>query len=431
MPAQVATTFWTDVLDRLRSEAPGLFRDWFYDLAAGDLEHGVLEIRPRNRQQAAYLTTNCIPRLAEIAQLATGRLVTVRVLEPIGAATVEPAPEIEFALEPDFTFSRFYGCPENQLALGAASAVAHSPGGPHNPLLIIGPGGTGKTHLLQSIAHMVADTCASTPVAWRYRTVEAFVAEYMQAAEEGWDERFQDGYESLDLLLLDDVEHLAGRERSQEALFHIIVSLLDGGRQIVLACSIPPQEIAGLAPRLASRFACGLVAPLDTLCLESRVSMLRKLSADRGLGLTDGAAAVIAERTLAPGELVSAINRVIAASVVRGGPIEAEFARQVLDARPGIAVEVLLRAAAARLDVPGENLTQKRQPRSRKTARELAMHLVKRHTALSLPETASLFEIPTAELVDTLRRVGDEVSRDSKLAALLDEIAVEAKNADS
>lgn len=427
MPVQVAATLWSDVLDHLRSSSSPVFRDWFYDLVAGDLEHGRLDIQPLNRHQAEYLKGNCIGPLSEAAQLVTGRLVTVRVLEPDATAAPQSQHPPESVFDPGFTFRRFYGCPENQLALGAALAVSESPGGPHNPLLIIGPRGAGKSHLLQAIGQRAA--LDDQRFNFRYRTAAAFVAEYMAALEIGAEDRFRDEYVRLDGLLLDDVEDLSGRELSQEALFHIFVSLLDSGRQIVLAASGVPQEIAELAPRLASRFSSGLVAPLETLCLESRLTLLRKLSADRGLPLDEGAVAIVAKRTETPGELVSALQAMIAAGAIHGGPIAADFARRVLDERPGLPVEALLHIASSRLSLAGESLTNKRKSRALRTARELAMHLVQRHTALSLPEIAALFDITAAELVDVLRRVSDEVSRDVKLRELLDEIVAEAKNA--
>ena len=428
--SQTATaTIWSDVLDRFRSAQPHLFRGWFYQLAAKGLEHGVLTIAPQNRHQGEYLTSSCAGALADAAQSVTGRFITVRIAEPpanepANGNSIKQEPEAD---QPAPTFATFAAGPENQLAYSAVMAVAEQPGTAHNPLLIIGPNGVGKTHLLSALCSSLRDRRPTARC--RYITGHRFGIDFMEAAELDRADGFRSDYSALDLLAIDDLQRVAHRDRSQEELFHVYQAIVEAGRQVVATADRPLPEIEGLAPRLASRFGSGLVACVEAPGRESRVQIVRSIAARMGVTLALPVGEAIASSCETGGEMDAALQRIVAAAASRGCEITDALARQVLHAAPQLPADAVLRVVSSRLGLSNVDLRQRRQSRAAKYAREIAMHQVRELTGMDLPTMARFFDVPTAEFLDTARRVAAEVEHDGKLAGLLDEIAREAKNA--
>lgn len=259
-----ATMLWDDLTGHVRVSRPDLVRGWFSDLQLTDVDAGVLVVRTRNDAQARYLEEHCRSAFVTAAQAATGRLVSVA-FEP--APAEEPAasdsglPVISdgvIPLNPDYTFDNFVTGPCNRLAHAAATAVAGDPGRAYNPFFIHGPVGLGKTHLLQSICHAARER--NPRIRYHYISCETFINDFIEAVECGALHQFRYRYRHVDLLVIDDIQFLAERERSQEEFFHTFNTLYQSQRQIVLSADCPPADIPSLEERLVSRFNSGLVA---------------------------------------------------------------------------------------------------------------------------------------------------------------------------
>ncbi len=314
---------WSDVLDRLQREYPQVVRGWFPRLRPRQLHGGVLTLDVENEAQAAYLDAHCRDALTAAAQQASGRLLSfafaastsIQALEPdsaaIGAGTV--------ALDPWSTFGAFAEGPCNRLAAAAANAFAAQPDPSFRLLYLHGPSGTGKTHLLQAICHSMA---ASPRLRWRYVAAEAFCREWIEALETGHERRFRGIYRELDCLVVDDLNTLANRDRSQEEFFHTLNALQNLQARIAVSATTPPAELSGVAPRLRDRLAAGFVAPLEPPCRETRAAIVRSLARSRCIEIAESAAAVLAGPDgLSGSDLAAALTWLDAQSATSGGRI--------------------------------------------------------------------------------------------------------------
>jgi chromosomal replication initiator protein len=309
---------------------------------------------------------------------------------PPGAVLTRPRAPLS---NPKLTFDQFVIGDCNRLAHAAALTVAEMPAQAYNPLFICGPPGVGKTHLLSSIAGLLSTHSPGLSV--RCTTGEAFTNEFLDALGGGYTERFKARFRHIDVLLLDDVQFLERKTKTEEEFFHTFNALYDDGRQIVLTSDRPPSDLQALEDRLRERFEAGLVADVKPPDLVTRLTILRKRAQHDDIELVDPSALeVIAERiTLNVRTLEGALIRVVAYSSLTGRPLTAALAHEVLDslypaprpsARAGSISEI--QAAACRhfevtLD---ELLSSARTPRVA-WPRQVAMYLARELTGKSLP----------------------------------------------
>ncbi len=431
-----ANTLWSEVLARVRKDNGELVRAWFSELHAGRLDGGILEVMTSNEAQSQYLTRECSRVLGAAAQKFTGRLVSVvfRVDDDRGHAEASaPGSTDETAssaarLNDRFTFDRFVADPGNKLAQAAAMAVAASPGDSYNPLFIFGPAGVGKTHLLQAVCRATREHNPE----WRslYTNCSRLVARVIEALDDGTLHRLHADFSRLDLLAVDDVHLLAGRDRSQEEFFHVFETLHKAQRQILLAADQPPVEIVGLEQRLASRFGSGLVVGLDPPGLEARMAILLADAKHRSLELPDDVARFIAECHTTTGQsLIAALEKVSALSGAQEAAIDLNLAERALSA-PRVAVPTILKAVSRRFGIKKADVLGDGRSRKVIQGRDLCLHLARQLTVLSLEEIGTRFGGRDRLAVLTAsHRVSAQATDDPKLANLLDEIASEAKNA--
>src|SRR5215470_1782732 len=342
----------------------GLVRGWFGELRLGGLESGELVIHAASREQATYLERYCRPAFVEGAQAATGRLVSVRFAYrnggggPTDGLAESNAPPLR--LSPAYTFDGFVVGPGNRMAHAAAVAVSAEPGRVYNPLFVYGGSGVGKTHLIQAICHRVLDQSPGLRAA--YLSCEAFASDYIEAVATDAVPRFQERYRLVDLLVVDDVQLLASRERSQEEFFHTFNALHQEQRQIVLAADRHPEAMEGLQERLASRFKWGLVVEIDPACLETRAAVVRKKAGQRGIEMPDNVVMQIASEV--PGsvrELEGALAKIQNHAQGCGHPITVELARAALGTAASgpervVRLEAIVRAVALRYGVRRKDL---------------------------------------------------------------------------
>lgn len=298
-------------------------------------------------------------------------------------------------LNPAFLFETFVEGKSNQLALAASVRTSEKPGSDYNPLFIYGGVGLGKTHLMHAIGHAILTIKPTANVAYLHS--ERFVADMVRALQHNAINEFKRYYRSLDVLLIDDIQFFAGKERSQEEFFHTFNSLLEGQHQIVLTCDRYPKEVSGLEERLKSRFGWGLPVSIEPPELETRVAIINKKAEHVNVFLPDEVAFFIAKRFRSNvRELEGALNRVIANSNLTGNPITLDFTQQALKdllllQDKQITIENIQKTTAEYYKIRVADLLSKRRSRSVARPRQVAMALAKELTSHSLPEIGDAF----------------------------------------
>jgi chromosomal replication initiator protein len=305
------------------------------------------------------------------------------------------APE-SATLNPRYTFDTFVAGPSNQLAFAASQAAASSYPPKYNPVFICGGVGLGKTHLLHSIGHQQLLNRPGARIV--YISSERFMNEYVQSIRAGKMHEFRRNYrEGIDVLLVDDVQFLAGKESTQDEFFHTFNALHENHKQIVLTADRKPHEISDIADRLRTRFAWGLLADIEPPELEVRIAILRKKAAVEGLALPDDVALYIATAIKSNvRELEGALIRLAAYASLSKRHINLEFAQETLGAsitrpREVITVEAIIKAVASYYGLKPTEIKSDRRHKSLANPRAIAMYLSRNHTKDSYPDLARAF----------------------------------------
>ena len=300
------------------------------------------------------------------------------------------------AANPRYTFDAFVTGTSNRFAHAAALAVAETPARSYNPLFIYGDAGLGKTHLLQAIAHYVGENYPSYAV--RYVSTEHFLNQFVDAIRTGEMADFKKRYREIDVLLLDDIQFVEGKEGLQEEFFHTFNSLHQANRQIVLSSDRPPDAISTLEDRLRSRFRMGLITEIHPPELETRLAILRKKAERESAPVPDDVLEFIAtDITNNIRELEGALIRVCAFASLTGETLSLELAERVLadllrDSQPGpITPELILEKTVEMFGFTIEEITGKSRRRPLVTARQISMYVFRELTDLSYPAIAREF----------------------------------------
>ncbi len=402
----VTETVWADILAQLRIRHPDLVRGWFSQLVPLRLDQGVLEISAINASQQAYLTENCLRPFVEAAQAATARLVTVRFMVPPEQEPERRPPETVITLPPEqdpdqvplnprHVFDEFVVGPCNRLAHAACVAVSEAAGKAYNPLFVHGCAGMGKTHLLQATCHRIQELQPQAKVL--YLTCEAFMNHFIQAVERGAMHTFRYRYRHVDVLVIDDIQFLAARERGQEEFFHTFNTLYQLQKQIILSSDSPPSEIPSLEERLVSRFTWGLVARLDLPCFDTRLAIIHKKSKALGLDLPDEVSHFIAGRMASnTRELEGAILTIHALTSQINCPIDLNIVRQALGDQDAarhapVTIANILEAVTNHFSVRLADIQSRKRSKSIALPRQVCMYLARTMTDHSLEEIGGYF----------------------------------------
>ena len=297
-----------------------------------------------------------------------------------------------------YTFATFVVASCNRFAHAAAQAVAEAPGQTYNPLYLYGGVGLGKTHLIQALGHAIKHTNPKLQVA--YLSLERFMNELINAIRYGYDKTqvFRERYRSIDVLLIDDVQFIAGKERTQEEFFHTFNALYDGQKQIVLTSDCPPREIPEIEERLHSRFEWGLIADIEPPDLETKVAILRRKAELQSVDLPDDLALFLAGNSKHNiRELEGSLVRVLAMASLRGLPVSKALAQEAMRSvsRSGeenpISIARIQKAVADYYKISVDNLRSRSNVRTVLVPRQVAMYLCKQLTKKSYPEIARQF----------------------------------------
>jgi chromosomal replication initiator protein len=410
-----ADRVWDTALGQLQMQVtrPN-FDTWLKDTVGLGTENGSFIIGTPNDFVSEWLSAKMGPVIAKTVGGILGREVSLRfrVIAPVangnGAAHHAEAPPLNGAvhapavtsapvgrkkLNAKLTFDRFVVGDSNRLAAAAASAVAEQPGHVYNPLFIYGGPGLGKTHLLQAIAHRSSKAGHRT----LYTTCEQFTNDFVNAISQGRQDEFRRKYRSLDLLLIDDVQFLVGKDRTQEEFFHTFNDLHDEGAQIVLSSDSQPKTISGLERRLCSRFQSGLIADVQPPDEETRLAILQFKASEQHVQLSPDVAQLLSDRAQDNvRELEGFLNRVAAYASLTRRPITVEVAAMAMnalttpdtDAQPS--AEAFIEGAARYFGVPISAITGPSRAKPVAEARHFTMYLLREIAQLPLKQIGRL-----------------------------------------
>ncbi len=408
----VATPLWKACQDRLEHElSERQLSTWIRPLHAQE-QHGVLRLLAPNRFVLDWVKKHHLAQIeAVLARLRPEQPPTVLLeigssgappapretsVEPSTAESAAPADLLKSgALNPDFTFETFIEGNSNQIARAACLQVAGNPGKAYNPLFIYGGTGLGKTHLIHAVGNMLRERNPQAQVV--YQNCEYFVADMIRSLQHNAMNEFKRRYRSLDALLIDDVQFLAGKERSQEEFFYTFNSLLESRQQVILTCDRYPKEVEGLEDRLKSRFGSGLTVAVEPPELETRVAILKRKAEQAEIALPDEVAFFIAQRIRSNvRELEGALRRVYANAQFTGRAITISYVKEILYdllslQEKLVTIENIQKTVADYYKIPVDELLSNSRLRTLSRPRQMAMALAKELTTLSLPEIGEAF----------------------------------------
>ncbi len=292
-------------------------------------------------------------------------------------------------LNSNYSFDSFIVGPSNSLAYAAAHAVTEQPGTRYNPLFIYGKSGLGKTHLMHAIGNAIKHRYKRASVL--YQTADRFVSEFITAIRFNKVHKFQSKYHSIDVLLVDDMQFIANKEHTQEAFFHIFNALYESHKQIVFSSDTFPQDLKGIADRLRSRLACGLVTDIHEPSLETKIAILKKKASLSGEILDDHVAQFIADHSVGNiRELEGSLIRVIAFAALTKQPICIELAQKVLVRtqtpmdKQGVSFDLIMKVIGKQYKYSHSDLCSKQRSKELSEVRHIAMFLMKKLTDKSL-----------------------------------------------
>jgi chromosomal replication initiator protein len=415
-----AEKIWTTAQTHLRSMLNAdTYNLWFAPLKASHTDNHALVLEVANDFCEVWLKDNYMDLLQEVVALASGRQLPIKFRVgqgpsptpvPVGAVVepptqkpkpAEPVPERapaiqELGFNPKNTFDTFVVGNNNNFAYAAAQAVAQSPGKSYNPLFLYGGVGLGKTHLLHAIGQYVVGHKKGARVA--YVSSEKFTNEYIDGIQNNQLVRFRKKYRQTDVLLIDDIQFLAGKERIQEEFFHTFNALHEAHKQIVLTCDRPANEIQNLEHRLVSRFEWGLVTDLQPPDVEMRLAILKKKAQVMGVDLPEEIMNFLANRIRTNiRRLEGALIRVASYAALTGKKLSLEVVENLLrevlheEGRYSIGIEVIQKRVAEHFDIRLADMTSKRRPENIAFPRQIAMYLSRQMTESSLSAIGEAF----------------------------------------
>ena len=400
-----AETLWSEVADRLRGALnETTYRTWFADARAEELSDDGFVLTLPNDFARQWIEGHFLGLVqAVVRDVAGERRVILRAREEDEPAAVPHRQPLRRTAEPDktlnpkYTFDLFVIGSSNRFAHAATLAVAEAPAQAYNPLFIYGSTGLGKTHLMQAIAHYVAEHASDMTV--RYVTSETFMNDFINSLRDKRIEGFKQRYRTYDVLLIDDIQFFENKERIQEEFFHTFNSLYEVGSQIVISSDRPPREIATLEERLRSRFEWGLITDIQPPDLETRIAILRKKVKTDQIHVPDEQVLTFIAGRISTNirELEGALTRVVAFSSLTGRPMNVELAQHVLkdvfpqgDA-PEVSIKRIQEAVVERFGLTLAELTGDRRSQNIVYPRQVAMYLSRELTDSSLPKIGKEF----------------------------------------
>ena len=410
----------------LRISAPNqLVKNWILSKYSRTLEESLVESKLASlRVEWTGASSATLPSRTELEPLDTTKSRDAPPV-PEQSASMRASDLDLSALNANYTFSSFVVASCNRLAHAAAKAVADGPGRTYNPLYLYGGVGLGKTHLIQATGQAIAESNPSLRIA--YLSLEQFMNELISAIRYGSDKTnaFRERYRSIDVLLIDDVQFIAGKERTQEEFFHTFNALYDRQKQIVLTSDCPPRDIPEIEERLHSRFEWGLIADIEPPDLETKVAIVKRKAESQQIDLPDDVALCLARHSKHNiRELEGALVRLLAVSSLRGVPLTKALAEDslrgvsTLTAERSVSIARIQKLVAEHYKIEVEALKARSNVRHVLLPRQIAMYLCKRVTRKSYPEIARQFGGKHhTTVIHSVEKIEKEMNSNRELAA--------------
>lgn len=418
------TQIWDKVKTELSELLPSdIFESWFSSVSCVKVEENTVVLQTQNEFSAIWINDNYLDLLSKAFQRFLGYPVSVLlqnepVVEnddaaiPSNRLDIEASPKSESRLESEATprkkptpqanlnrrntFENFVIGSNSQLAHAAAIAVAHAPAGAYNPLFVYGDTGLGKTHLMHAVGHHILQNKPNARIA--YLSSEKFTNEFISAIQENTLSKFRKRYRKVDVLLIDDVQFLSGKERIQEEFFHTFNELFEQQKQIFLSSDRPANEIAKLESRLVSRFQWGLVTDIQAPDLETRVAILRKKAEQHKFKVDDEIINFIAEHIVKNiRRLEGALIKVCSYSSLTGNPLDISTCEMLLSdvlmeaAKQQLTIDAIQKKVAEYFELRHSDMLSRRRPNHIAVPRQIAMYLSRELTKHSLQEIGEAF----------------------------------------
>ena len=438
MVNQPKEALWNTVSEIMKSEMPASSYDAWIRPVSAKYSNNELTLFVPNRFFLDGLKSNYGQLIVSLVKETTGTDTPVQYAVNPTPQTVkvgdhaEPAKpaRVDGYIDPRFTFANFVVGSGNELCHAACRAVAEKPGVVYNPLYLYGGVGLGKTHLINAVAN---ELIAKNHAQIAYRTGERFTNELIQAIRNGSTEQFRNQYRRVDVLIIDDIQFIAGKDRTQEEFFHTFNALYEVNKQIILTSDRSPRDLTNLMERLRSRFNWGLVADIQPPDLETRLAILSSKAELAGIQLNKDVAHMLASRiTSNVRELEGALTRLTAHATLTGRTIDLSFARHVLrdllqEEVRTISVESIQSKVASYFNINHREMRSSKRSRTVAFPRQIAMYAAKELTTLSLPEIGDLFGgkdhttvLYAVRKIDKMRKESEEFDEEiSRIMALL------------
>ena len=429
-----AQQLWSQVLERLEQQLNRpTFETWIQTTTIKELRDNSLTICTPNPFVLNHLQKHYLHVIGSVVAEILGKSVDIYLTLDRGdntdwidrnATITTPRPNTTHSanqltkLNPKYTFYRFVVGPTNRMAHAAALAVAESPGRDFNPLFLCGGVGLGKTHLMQAIGHYHREITSRARVF--YISTEQFTNDLIAAIRNDNMESFRDYYRTADILLVDDIQFIEGKEYTQEEFFHTFNTLHEAGKQVVIASDRPPSRIPQLQERLISRFSMGLIADVQVPDLETRMAILQKKAEYENIRVPKDAIEYIASRCKSNiRELEGAFIRAIAYLSISGLPMTVKNIAPILNPpveKIAASPEIILQVVSQELKIPIEDLKGSSRRREISTARQIGMYLMRQHTDLSLPRIGEEFGGKDhTTVMYSCDKIGKKVTKDREL----------------
>jgi len=430
-----AESLYEKVVNIIKNEInPAAFTSWFSPVAAYKIEDDTLYLKvplDYTKEMVERKYSDLLKSAVIIASEGQIQSYEIIVIEPKGQASVLDTftYKEDSTINKKYKFSTFIIGESNRFAHAASIAVAENPAESYNPLFLYGGVGLGKTHLLNAIGNKIKENEPTMRIL--YITSETFTNEFIDAIKSGQNNAFRDKFRNIDVLMVDDIQFIGGKERSQEEFFHTFNHLYTNNKQIILSSDRPPKDISTLEARLRTRFEAGLICDINPPDLETRIAILKKRSEDENIYIDDEIINYIASKIKSNvRELEGILTRLVAMTKLSKTNITRETAEEVVKliitdskkSRPGI--ETVIVETAGYFNLDPKSLTSQTRKKEIVKARQLAMYIAREVLGMTLPKIGEDFGgRDHSTVMHSIAKISEELKKDEYLNIIIKEIS--------